>query len=148
MSSDWAKHIAGLKRKELADQRLREQKDLSDRQMLESHAIPMWQDVIKATHRHIEELNREMGEGSVAFAEIESARSVGADPYRFTILAGVNQGEVEFDRVRARIQSFGGSYQLTVIQGNGVVWKSDKGTNSTSDDIARSAIGTVFLRKS
>jgi hypothetical protein len=146
MSSDWAKNLAGLKKKELEDKRWHEKKDLSDREMLESHAMPMWTDVIKAAHTHIAELNKEMGPESVTFAEVET-QGVGADPYRFMICAGAHRGEVQFDRARSRIQTFGASYQLTVIEGNGVVWKSDKGTNATADDIARSAIGTVFLRK-
>jgi hypothetical protein len=138
---DWAQNLAeGLKKQE-QEKRFRDEKDLSDRRMLEEHASPMWTEVRKAVWIRVQLLNEAAGMGNnyITFND-------GEDNCHFTILLKRNSENVTFEKRTQTIQFSSGSYKLNVIEGNGVVWKNGAGRESVSDDMAKEIVGEFVKR--
>jgi hypothetical protein len=136
--SDFAKRMVAAKKEEVEEQRRKDDKDVSDRSMLTSWLGPMWEDVKKATRRYTEEITQGMGNQVLFLLDSEDGQS-------FSIKHRTNSGTVRLDRARwAILGSQGQLYNLTIVEGNGVVWKYHP-NSYTSEQVAAREVELAFM---
>lgn len=138
MASDWAKDVVGRKKREIENERLKTEKDLSDRKMLDGHCEPMWSEVRQAVENAIAEVNTEMGEQIITYV-------AGKDRDRITMRVGISESDIRLDRPRwTVIGIIGIGYKLSIVEGNGVMWKDSSGRHCTSEKLARDEVGRAI----
>lgn len=142
MTSEWARDLVESKKQELEEKRLNDEKDLSDRNLLDAHFVVMCPEVVDAAEKAVEELNQGMKKNCIDFYR-ESDNS------KFILRVHTHSIDVRFDRRTCAIHSECGAYTLTVIEGNRVVWQSQERTprrivSYTSEQVAREEVRKAF----
>jgi hypothetical protein len=125
METDWIGDLVASKRQEQEDRRFRNEKDLSDRRMLDAHSEAKWFEVWDITEKAVAEYIERMGKNCISFH---------GDPGRnkFSLCVGTQETDIRFDRQRWVLSSPYSVYALTVADGNEVVWKKHGSTQRTS----------------
>lgn len=141
MNSDWARSLAGRKKRELEERRFQQEKDLSDRNLLNAHAAPMWAQVHESCRELVRQLNEEMGREHVSFRGMPGATSC-----EFQI--GTSRYQIEFHAPSWVLSVHGNIYKLMVIEGSGVVWTKDERVGNsrfTSEQVAQNEVSRIFM---
>lgn len=134
--SDWAKNLVERKKKELEERGIKQEKELKERNLLESRLEPMWKEVRGAAQKATEELNNGLGQQYIFFLQ-------GEDGDRFNLKVEGTDNVVRIDRPAWKIfGARGKTYRLAVI-GETVVWKYDP-MDYTSEQIARDEVQQAF----
>jgi hypothetical protein len=134
--SDWAKNLVERKKKELEERRIKQEKELKERTLVESRIEPMWKEVRDASQKATEELNKGLGQQYIFFLQ-------GEDGDRFNLKVEGTDNVVRIDRPAWKIfGARGKTYRLAVI-GETVVWKYDP-MDYTSEQIARDEVQQAF----
>jgi hypothetical protein len=134
--SDWAKNLVERKKKELEERRIKQEKELKERNLVESRIEPMWREVRDAAQKATEELNKGLGQQYIFFLQ-------GEDGDRFNLKVEGTDNVVRIDRPAWTIfGARGKTYRLAVI-GETVVWKYDP-MDYTSEQIARDEVQQAF----
>jgi hypothetical protein len=134
--SDWAKNLVERKKKELEERRIKQEKELKERNLVEARIEPMWKEVRDAAQKATEELNKGLGQQYIFFLR-------GEDGDRFNLKVEGTDNVVRIDRAAWTIfGARGKSYRLAVI-GETVVWKYHP-MDYTSEQIARDEVQQAF----
>jgi hypothetical protein len=136
MVSEWAKNLADRKKQELEEKRLHQEKDLSDRKMLDANADKMWVEVRRAAIESCKELNSSMGSDYIKF---EGASYHNA----FTLVTPEQSCTVTFNPPTWLLSVQGSTYSL-VVEGSGVLWKNSQGNTLPSKSVAQNIVAGAF----
>ncbi|HEY6351142.1 MAG TPA: hypothetical protein VI636_17195 [Candidatus Angelobacter sp.] len=140
MSSDWAKRLASDKKQQIESRQLQQEKDLSDRKMLQAHSGKMWEAVCKAMDQAAKQLSNEMND-----PEHITAYRIGPQLVLIRRKSSTNQYPVEFDPGTWTITTQDDSYCLKVMDGNGVAWGHSAGSEIyTEKEVAQIEVERVF----
>jgi hypothetical protein len=139
----WATDLAQRKKRELSAKATQQEKDLSDRKMLDANIDSYWKDVCEKIKIAVAEYNEAFQSESITL------RFFGTDRLEIAVRNEQNPANLYLDRPRWTIVSSlgGNSYTLTVIEGNGLVWKNRLDNRATNDMIAQAELhGAVIPR--
>ncbi|MGH9746245.1 MAG: hypothetical protein ACRD59_09075 [Candidatus Acidiferrales bacterium] len=137
MDSDWARNLAERKKSELEVQRLQQEKDLNDRQLLDANADKMWVEVRRAAAGYCKELNHSMASDYIKFEGASYHNS-------FTLITPETTYTVTFNPQTWLLSAQGTTYNLIVGESNAVAWKSADGKTLSSETVAQNIVGTAF----
>jgi hypothetical protein len=127
--SDWAKNLVERKKKALEEKRAKDDK-------LDASLGKKWTEVCQAAQKATEELNKEMGQQYVVFAQDANAD-------KFSLKVGATNNVVRLDRPNHTIQgSRGKTYHLAIV-GETAVWRYDP-VDYTLEQIARDEVQQAF----
>jgi hypothetical protein len=141
MSSEWAKNLADRKKGVIENKRLQQEKDLSDRNLLNAYAPRMWAELQEAAQDLVRQLNEEMGREHISFQSIPGANAL-------KLQVGTSVYAMDFHAPSWVLIVHGSIYKLIVVEGNGVVWTKDERSNGsrlTSQQIAQNEISRIFM---
>ena len=139
---DWARDLADRKKQELEGKRIQQEKDLSDRKMLDAHANPMWDELRQEIGKAVEEFNQAMGSAYI------TSHKAASGPDRVVLeMDGATHTILFMSQIWTVIGPGGYSYKLTVVAGNGVVWKNQNGNTFGSEMIARNEVTATVNKK-
>jgi hypothetical protein len=124
MASDWIEELVAARKRELEVKRFNEEKDLSDRKMLDAHSETMWSEVWVTVEEAVNEYNARTGEHRISFQGMD-------DRSKFLLRVGTQQTDIFFNTHSWVLSSPFKNYVLTVAEGNGVVWQERKGHRGT-----------------
>jgi hypothetical protein len=143
---------AAMNWKELADEakkkreagRVQQEKDLSDRKVLEAHWESMWVAIKQATKDAVAKLNEEMKKEKPNFITFHGA----SNQNRFTLKINTLQTAVEYSpgtwKLSVRGYRYQSTYWLRVVVGNGVVWVDEADEHCTSEQVADGIVERAF----
>jgi hypothetical protein len=137
----WARDLAERKNRELEAKLVQQEKDLSDRKMLTSHADPAWIEVRKQIDEAVKDFNE--------WAKPENLISYHAasDHNRMVLQINNDTHTIVFMPSAWTIMGINASYKLSVIAGNGIIWKNDGGDVFTPQLIARNQVEAVVNKR-
>jgi hypothetical protein len=143
VSSEWINELVATKKQEMEGKRIRDEKELSDRRLLDAHAGEMWAKVRSALKSFVQAFNEGMSGQCVCFED-------GGSQTKCILRVGTHETDIHFHRECWLISSPWGTYRLTVIEANEVVWQVRGETarsvkNYTSEQVAREEASRVFL---
>jgi hypothetical protein len=125
MGTDWIGGLVASKKQEQEKQLFKDEKDLSDRRMLDAHSEGKWSEVWDTAEKAVPEYNERMGRNCISFHGDPSHN-------KFSLRVGTQETDIRFDRQCWVISSPYDVYTLTIAEGNEVVWKKSGSTQRTS----------------
>jgi hypothetical protein len=137
---NWAKNLADRKKQELEGTRIQQEKDLSDRKMLNSHADPMWVEVRKELDKAVKEFNAQMESEFISY-HAASAHD------RIVLEINRDTHTIVFLPASWTLMGLSSAYKLAVVAGNGVVWKHENGNTFAAQLIARNEVTAAINKK-
>ena len=140
---EWINELIATKKQEAEGRRIRDEKELSDRRLLDAHIGEMWTKVRSAIRSFVQIFNEKTPGQSVCFED-------GGSQTKCTLRVGTHETDIYFHRECWLISSPWETYRLTVIEGNEVVWQVRRETarnvkNYTPEQVAREEASRVFL---
>jgi acyl-CoA reductase-like NAD-dependent aldehyde dehydrogenase len=138
---NWARELAERKNKELEAKLKQDEKDLSDRKMLDSHIGPAWDEV----RRHIDEVIKDYNQ--YAKREVSITYHASSSNDRLVLQIGTDTHVILLIPSSWAIMGTGSRYTLSVVAGNGVMWKDDNGSLFTAHLIAQNQIEAAVNKK-
>ncbi len=140
IDDNWAKNLANRKKRELEGIRIQQEKDLSDRKMLTSHADSMWVEVRKEIDKAVKELNAEMESEFISY-------HASSDHNRIVLEINRDTHTILFIPQSWSLHGLSSPYKLAVVAGNGIVWKHENGNTFTAQLIARNEVNAAVNKK-